>query len=227
MKTKEEIAAEEAAAETARLEAEAAEKTAAEEAAKNEKSGKDAAAFARMQADLAKSKKEAADVKAQLIKIEEDKLRANKNWEEISKRKEREAEEANKRAELATKTLNQDKKLSEIRSEAQRLGISQQGLKDLDLLDFPEVETETSESGKIIVHGAKEAVESLKATRPHWFESKTPSINPHGPTTRRAPGDGSVTMDDVLKLKAEWEKTRTPQSKKAYDEAHIKYRTSK
>lgn len=59
----------------------------------------------------------------------------------------------------------------EVKAACQALGITEQGMKDLALLSFEEVNVEFTTEGRVIVSGAKEAAENLKRTRGHWFTS--------------------------------------------------------
>lgn len=59
----------------------------------------------------------------------------------------------------------------QVKAAAQKLGITEQGLQDLSLLRFDDVTVAFATDGKISVSGAEQAAETLKKTRPHWFQS--------------------------------------------------------
>lgn len=176
-------------------------------------------AFKRIKDDLFKAKKEKDDALAEVQRLKEEKLKAAKNWEEIAKLKETEAKsEKDRRERLEKAIVERDKNLA-LREEAVKAGINPMSLQDLDMLDFSEVDIETTSSGKIIVHGAAQAIQGLKLRRPHWFSQKPPSVNPHTPENTQPSAPGSMTPSRALELEKAYRKNPTQENKLAYEKS--------
>lgn len=174
--------------------------------------------YERMKTDMLKAKQKADEVQKLLEQQKLQALKATQNWEEVAKVKEQEAEDFRKKYDGLSKAVVESKKYEVLKTEAMKSGINSISLADLELLDFPELEIETTSQGKIIVHGADRAISNLKTLRPHWFSAKPASVNPTSPETKHAVS-GVMTVNQLNELEKAWHKDRTPQSKKAYEDA--------
>lgn len=177
----------------------------------------------RFKDDLFREKKARQDAEDENKRLKEEKLKASKNFEELAKTRETERDQEKAKREALEKAILEREKVSALRTEALKQGIRSDSISDLDLLDFPEIDIETTSTGKIIVHGAAQAVQGLKAKRPHWFTNAPPSINPASPeTTPTIPGE--LTVSKVLELEAAYKKSPSKENKLAYEEAMKKIR---
>jgi len=71
------------------------------------------------------------------------------------------------------------KKIDAVREAAMQAGI--ENVDDIELLPMDSVTVEITDSGRVIVSGAKEFVEGIKTSRPRWFKrTRTPAFNPGG-----------------------------------------------
>lgn len=182
--------------------------------------------YDRTKADMFKAKEENAALKKQLDDAKVTRLKETKNWEELAKQREEEARsEKDKRERLETALVHREKIMA-LRVEAQKAGMLPSAMPDLDLLDLPEVQVETTSSGKILVHGADRAITNLKALRAHWFGSKAPSINSASPEALPQ-NSTSVTQADLLKFEADYKKNPSESNKKAYFDAIMKFKNPK
>lgn len=177
--------------------------------------------FERTKADMFKYKSQLDQMQKTIDEMKINRLKETQNWEEVAKAKEREAESYKERNALMEQAFVQSKKDDLLKNAAIKYGMI-----DLDLLgalDLPEVQVETTTSGKIVVHGADAAIQSLKVRKPHLFKSMAPSINPQTPEVV-ASGNGQIGYADLSKLEAEWKKNPTETNKKAYFDAIIKFK---
>jgi len=162
----------------------------------------------------------------QLEEMKMAKLRESKNWQEIARIKEEEATQAKKeREDLKKAIINQQKSIA-LRAAANKAGINPLSLDDLDLLDFDEVQVETTSQGKILINGADAAIMRLKTLRPNWFLKNPSAVNPSSPEVK-APA-GAVDLKTLFELEKEYKKN--PQSKealKAYTEAIKQYNSKR
>ena len=175
-------------------------------------------AFKRVKDDLFKQKQRAQELEDENKRLKEEKLRASKNWEEIAKMREQEAQEAKTRLKGYEDALVEKEKIMALRAEAIKAGIHQNSISDLDLLDFPEIDIETTSNGKIIVHGAAQAVAALKQKRPHWFTAKPASVNPATPETISGTAT-KMTVSDVVKLQKVYQQNASKENKQKYEDA--------
>lgn len=177
--------------------------------------------FERTKADMFKYKSQLDQMAKTIEEMKINRLKETQNWEEVARAKEKEADSYKERNQLMEQAFIQGKKDDVLKTSAIK-----HGMVDLDLLgalDLPEVQVETTSSGKIIVHGADAAIQSLKVRKPHLFKQSTPSINPQTPEVV-ASGNGQLGIVELQKLEAEWRKNPTEGNKRAYHDAIIKFK---
>lgn len=162
-------------------------------------------AYDQMKADLHKNKEDKKALQLQLDAAKIARMKENQDWEGIAKTKEQEAEEYKSKFEGLSKNLIEQAKQSALRTAALKAGILDSSLSDIELLDFSEVTTETTSTGKILVSGADQAIANLKLKRSHWFGTKASSINPASPETL-TPTNGSVTLEVLQAAEKEYRK---------------------
>lgn len=129
-------------------------------------------------ADLHKFKsesKKAADalaaVQAELDQMKKGQLKSAADLKPYVEQLEKETKAKDEQIATLKKGFGNTFKEMEVKAACQALGITEQGMKDLALLSFEEVNVEFTTEGRVIVSGAKEAAENLKRTRGHWFTS--------------------------------------------------------
>jgi hypothetical protein len=155
--------------------------------------------------DLKRFKEEAKTLKEQQQAAKEAEMRKNQEWEALAKQKEEEAKAARTDAEKLKANVLNDRKYTALREHATKLGLRQEALSDLDMVDLSDIEVEYTSTGRVNVQGADRAAEKLKAMKPHWFGSKTP---PNVDTTdlRVNPG-ATVTVKQLQEAQKKAQKT--------------------
>lgn len=121
-------------------------------------------------------------LRQQIEELQTAQLQEKENFKELwelEKAKRVNAEE--KATQISTSYFN-GLKMSAIEQEAIRLGIREQALHDIAMIDNSIVQIETTSTGNANVLGAREFVEQLKETRPHWFgDQSAPIVNSANP----------------------------------------------
>lgn len=103
---------------------------------------------------------------------------------------------------------------------ATALGLRKEAAEDLELVGMDGVGVERTDTGRILVSGAKEFAETLKKTKPHWFEApKAPGFNPGGGGT--PPGSGTFGVNEFLKLEKDWKAGKI--TREVYDQGFERY----
>lgn len=182
--------------------------------------------FERYKSDAFKYKSKVKELEKELEDKKLKALKDSQNWEEIAKLKEQEAEEAKSDRDRLKQAVIDKEKFSSLRAEALKSGINPASLPDLELLDFAEISIETTNQGKILVHGADKAIQNLKMLRPHWFQAKPATINPSTPETLQTTS-GIISVADLEKLQGEYKKNPNSANEKAYREAITKFKNQK
>ena len=178
----------------------------------------------RIKRDMLKYKQEAEQLRQE---IEANKLKGHKekeDWKTVAEHHELKAKEYEKKFTGLQNALVNEKKFAALKSEAVKHGINPSSLPDLELLDFDEVQVETTSTGKILVNGQDRAIAKLKTLRPHWFSSQVPSVNPSTPNVG-TPNSNTVTLADINNAEAQYKKTKSESDKKAYYELIQKYKS--
>lgn len=128
-------------------------------------------------ADLHRFKKAAKEnedkiqtLQDQINQLQKSGLRAKEDWKTLSEEQAKEIEDLKKANDSLKNGIAKTFRSMQVRSEAKALGIREDALKDLDLLDFSsDVQVVFATDGTVSVEGAKAAAEGLKKTRSHWF----------------------------------------------------------
>lgn len=178
----------------------------------------------RIKRDMLKYKQEAEQLRQQ---IEDQKLKGHKekeDWKTVAEHHEQKAKEYEQKFTGLQTALVNEKKFAALKSEAIKHGINPSSLPDLELLDFDEVQVETTSTGKILVTGQDRAIAKLKTLRPHWFQTGVPSVNPSTPNVG-TPNSNTVTLADLNAAEAQYRKTKSESDKKAYFEMIQKYKS--
>jgi len=126
---------------------------------------------------------ERQQLKQKLEEIQTQQLHEKENFKELWELEKQKREEAENKTKNLSETVFNNFRSSAIREQALAAGILKTAVDDLDLVDASLVQVETTDQGRINVHGAKEFVEALKEAKPHWFKNlNTPTINTGLPT---------------------------------------------
>lgn len=181
--------------------------------------------FERTKKDMFKYKAEAESAKKAADDLKVQRLKETQNWEALAKQREQEALDEKTKRERLESSLIQSQKFTALKQEALKHNIHPSSLDDLELLDLPEVNVETTSTGKILVTGAERAILNLKSLRPQWFQQKAPSINPSSPEAIQV-NPQQVTLQDLSKLEAEYKKNPTNENKVLYFNAIKKFKTN-
>lgn len=138
----------------------------------------------------------------QINQLKKSGMRDKEDYKALSETQAQEIETLKKRNETLTTGIAKTFRNMQVRSEAKGLGIREDALRDLDLLDFSsKVNVKFEDDGTIQVEGAKEAAEDLKKTRTHWFQTgKVDNINTGGKGGAGDPAElTSAYMNDLEK----------------------------
>ncbi len=168
----------------------------------------DRAAYEQVKADMHKYKEKLKLREDQLKTIETEKLKGDQKWKELAEIKEREAQEAQEKYNKLNSAVVEDKKMTEIRKEAVKLGVRPQALDDLDVQNWSDVGIEFTSTGRVNVIGAAKAVERLKTIKPYLFdEPRAPGVNPGVPHVVPGQSGGPITVKDISTAEADAKKT--------------------
>lgn len=177
----------------------------------------------RIKKDMLRYKQERDELQKQM---EDMKLKGHKekeDWKTVAEHHEIKAKEYEQKFSGLQSALVNEKKYAALSSEALKQGINPASLPDLELLDFDEVQVETTSTGKILVTGQDRAIAKLKTLRPHWFTNGVPSVNPSSPQTFR-PNPNQVTVADLNAAEAQYRKTKSDSDKQTYFELIQKFK---
>lgn len=159
--------------------------------------------------DMHRFKEEARQAQEKLKLMEDAKLKANSSWEELAKVKEQEAKDANDKLTKLTGALVTKEKYSAVERACSAIGLRKEAVSDLELVGLDDVQIETTSTGRMNVLNADKFAERLKAIRPHWFSTPgAPNVNTNGAQIN--PGQGQITMKDVLAAEVESKKSGDP-----------------
>lgn len=178
----------------------------------------------RYRKDMLKYKDENAKLRQQLDDFKVRGHKEKEDWKAVAEHHEQKAKEYESKFTGLQGALLNDKKIQSLTTEAVKQGINPASLPDLELLDFEELQVETTSNGKILVSGQDRAIAKLKTLRPHWFNNAVPSVNPSSPNVGNRP-TGAVTIADLNAAEAQWKKSQSDSDKKAYFELIRKYKT--
>lgn len=179
-------------------------------------------ALDRITAELARIKKENDEFKAKAKSQEIEAAKAANDWQKIADLKQKEAEEAQEKLERFKKAVSMDKKLSAVREEAIKAGLRKESISDLGYIDYPEVQLDTDNEGNFKVDGADKAIQRLKASRPHWFQSSVPNVNTQSPGVTGS--GGKMTYNDIKVIEAEYKKNQTAANAEKLKKAYLDFK---
>jgi len=162
-----------------------------------------ATAFYRQQAE--QHRKQLEEMKAQnedlMRKVEENKfnsLKEKEQYKELADAYKAKYEAAENKMQEYSSFYTQDKKMETLKRVAASMGITKEGMEDLERWDFDDVQIETTSTGRVNVLGAQEAIESLKMRRPSWFnDSRPPVVNNGQPQNT---GNKKLSPSEILNL---------------------------
>jgi hypothetical protein len=162
-------------------------------------------AYENVMSDLQKTKQNFKELQDRLKSFEDEKeslkvkgLKDKEEWQKLAEIREREAQELKQKLEATSKSTANYFKRAEVRQQALKAGIREAALDDIDLLPLDDVAVETTSHGRLNVLGADKFVDRLRATKPHWFESKAdPGVVSTTPSTQKA---SPVDAKSVAKL---------------------------
>jgi len=159
-------------------------------------------AYEKVMQDMHKYKKALKEIESSKKQQELQSLKEKQEWQKIAEIKEQEANQEREERTKLTKAVVTDKKMSAIREAAMKAGVLDSALDDIDLLNWNDVEVETTSTGRINVLGADDAVKRLKTLKPHWFGKSVGKVNSKIPETTKQNSD-VVTLEKIIKLRKE------------------------
>lgn len=179
--------------------------------------------------DLMKYKKaskaamdELSQLKAELSKLKEGQALSQNNFKELYETTRQNLEIVQQEKTKLLTSLETTKKYDAVKEHALRSGLRSEAIDDLDRLELDAIEVERTDKGRIVVHGADLYVETLKKSKPHWFESKkTPGFNSGG--TQSMTTTGQITVQNVIDAESKASRTRKPEDVEAYKRIRAEY----
>lgn len=158
-------------------------------------------AYEKVMQDMHKYKKALKEIESSKKQQELQSLKEKQEWQKIAELKEAEANQEREERTKLTKAVVTDKKMSAIRDAARKAGILDTAEEDIELLNWSEVEVETTSTGRINVLGADDAVKRLKTLKPHWFGKSVGKVNSKIPETKQ--NSDVVSLEKLTKLRKE------------------------
>lgn len=158
-------------------------------------------AYEKAMADMHKYKKALREIENNKKTQELQTLKEKQEWQKIAELKEKEANDAIEERKKLTNAVITDKKMSSVREAAMKAGILDSALDDIELLNWSEVQVETTSTGRINVQGAEDAVKRLKTLKPHWFGKSAGKINSKIPDVNQ--DSDVVSIEKLNKLRKE------------------------
>ena len=138
--------------------------------------------FLRFKHESKELKSQNEQLQAQLESLKEQSLVEKQNYKQLYENEKTKTEQLAEENRKVQSTFFGSLKNQELQKEAMRLGIREEALADLNLLDTSAVITETTSSGSVNILGATEFMEQIKQTRPYWFKQQgAPVINNGNP----------------------------------------------
>lgn len=173
--------------------------------------------------DLHKFKKQVEELGTKLGDLESQSLKEKQDYKGLYEQSEQKRKAAEEEAKKVKGWAVSTHRFSEIKSEAMKAGLLPSAMNDLELLPMENVEVEVTSSGRFIVNGAKDFVESVKGERPHWFQKPgAPNVNGGGGGAPPG-GDGKeLTPHDVYMAERNWKAGKI--TRKDYEDTFVKYR---
>lgn len=153
---------------------------------------------------LSQFEKENRELKQTFKKQEDEKMRSNQEWQKLSEMKEKEALEWREKHDSLATNLVAREKYSALRNEVTKLGLREEAIQDLDLVDLSEINIETTSTGRYNILGADKYAQKLKSLRPHWFSNSTPNVTT---TAQRIDPMTKVTADMIIQAEKEGKKS--------------------
>lgn len=167
--------------------------------------------------DMHKAKARARELEEKLKTEEESKLKEKQEYKTLYERERDARIQSDEKSTKLEESYINSQKYSALKTECLKLGILDTAVVDLDMYDLRNVQFETTSTGRVQVINAKEVAEDLKRIKPHWFGAPgVARVNTTVPTTI---GSGEVTYSDIMKLEAQYMKTRSPSDEAAYRKA--------
>lgn len=171
--------------------------------------------------DLHKYKRAAKEREEKLSEFEAQRLSEKEEFKSLAEKFKSERDEWKSKAEGATEKFLTTLKMSEVERVALSKGLRPEALKDLQLLDFNDIQIESTSSGRLNVLNVDEFVDSLKKDRQYWFREKNaPNINGGGGA---GPTDTSSAVSPADVTKAERDYKMGKISKDQYVSIHNRY----
>ena len=156
--------------------------------------------FLRYKQEAREAKERNETLLREIETLKEKSLLEKQNYKELYENEKMKTAKFQEETQRTRETFFGSLKKQQIKQEAMKMGIREEALSDLDLLDSSTVITETTSNGNVNILGAQEFVEQLKDSRPYWFKQQgAPTINGNVPSYNRK----SLTASDLLKLQME------------------------
>jgi hypothetical protein len=177
--------------------------------------------------DMMKYKKELATAKVELEKakqaqtdIDRKIMREKGLDKELAQRLEKELNEERETNKRLKESFITTHKFSALREAAIKLGIRPEAESDLEMLSLDDLPHELTSSGRVLVNGVDEYVNTVKKTKPHWFtDGVQVKFNPGGAGSKEAP-TGDLDIKEIAKLKYS-----NPEKYKELQAAYVKKKT--
>lgn len=176
----------------------------------------------RLLGDVAKTRDKNRELEARIGEIESNSLKEKNDFKGLYERTDAENKTLKKQLEDQSKWIVQTQQFNAVKTEAQKAGLRSEALDDLDMIDMKGVKVEVTSSGRYIVSGAKERVESLKTEKPHWFtQAAPPTVNAGGTGAGESKPGARLSPEDVAQAERQWKQGKITRAQ--YEKTYFDY----
>jgi hypothetical protein len=170
--------------------------------------------------DMHRFKKKAADAEALLAAKETEDATKSGNYQKLYETEKTKVLDLGKQLKDVIGFNSDTHRLNEVKVAASAAGLRKEAVKDLELLDLSELPVELTSRNRYIVEGVGSFVESLKTTKPHWFQSSdAPRVNTGGGAPPPTPG--KITPLEVAQAERDYKHGKI--GKAEYEAKHNAY----
>ena len=176
----------------------------------------------RAMSDLQKQKDKNRELESRIGAIESKSLQEKNDYKSLWERSESDKKKLEQDLQNQSNWIVKTQQFNEVKAEAVAAGLRKEALKDLDLIEMDGVDVETTSTGRFIVKGAKQKVESLKQEKPHWFTvEEPPKVNTGGTGAGDVRPGQRLSATDVVQAERDWKRGKI--TKQKYHEVYQTY----
>ena len=155
--------------------------------------------------DMHKFKQQVQQLEAKLGDMQSESLKEKNDYKSLYEQTSEKLKSTEQKLTQQSDWIVKTQQFNEVKAAAVAAGLRSEALEDLDLIDMSGVKVEATSTGRFLVSGAKERVESLKKEKPHWFTvDRPPTINAGGTGAGESQPGRRLTAVDVHQAERDW-----------------------